>query len=221
MDLNDPAAVFDQALASSAKRVGTVQNARSSRAFHLPLQPQSRPRIHKHKRREIAAVDETLKTVLRRLVSGLAEWPLFLHGPPGTGKTCAALALCDHLWEWQVRYETANDLASNYIQTFGTSQVFDWSKFGVYRDEADQLSSPSGKRGALLVVLDELATRERVTDTHYEVVQRVIDKREGLPLILISNVDIKGIAAVYDARIASRCEAGTVVELAGDDRRVN
>lgn len=157
--------------------------------------------------------------MLRELVAGRAPWPLFLHGPPGTGKTCAALALADHLREWECRYVTAADLTARVMATFGTRDAYDWTPFGRFRDAGVNPDAPSGKTGALLVVLDELGTRE-VKDTHYECVQRVIDLREGLPLILVSNHDADRIARVYDERIASRCQAGTVVELAGRDRRV-
>jgi DNA replication protein DnaC len=188
----------------------------------LPLQAKPRPVVLRSKPREIANVDPVLKDVLRNLVRGQAAWPLFLHGQPGTGKTCAALALLDHLWEWQGQFATATELTSRVMVTFGSREPFDWRPFGPYRDEGCHPSGmPKNNQGSLLVVLDELGTREKVTDTHYETVQRVIDLREGgLPLILISNLTIVGIGRVYDARIASRCEAGTVVELGGSDRRV-
>lgn len=179
------------------------------------------------KHRDLAGVDPVLRDVFRSLVAGRADWPLFLHGPPGTGKTCAALALCDYLWPWQQRYATAGDLTSRVMATFGTGERFDWRPFGPYSESRYQPGNrPNGEpwgttSGALLVVLDELGTREKVTDTHYETVQKLIDLREGLPLILIANPDIAGIGRLYDARIASRCEAGTVVELKGKDRRVS
>ncbi len=170
--------------------------------------------------REIALVDDGLKTWFRKLVRGEAKWPLFLHGTPGTGKTCACLALLDYLWPWQQSYTTATELTSNVMASYGTKQEFDWRQFGRYVEgEGSNPNSPAEKRGAALTILDELGIREKITDTHYESVQRVIDMRRGLPLILVSNLSIAGIGRIYDARIASRCEAGTVVELRGRDRR--
>jgi DNA replication protein DnaC len=192
------------------------------RASVLRLNPRPRPSLLPNKAREIALVDDALKSVFRDLVSGKRDWPLFLYGPPGTGKTCAALALCDYLWDWQLRYRTASELASEVMATFGTGERFNWRPFARFKDDGKfSPDSPAGKSGAALVVLDELGARERVTDTHYESVQRLIDLRESEPLILVSNLNIAAIGKVYDARIASRCEAGTVVELAGKDRRVS
>lgn len=165
-------------------------------------------------------MDEGLRRVLRSLVSGQAKWPLFLHGAPGVGKTCASLALLDHLFPWQQQFVTASELTSMMLATFGSREPFDWRPFGRYReDDGGNPASPSGKSGAALVVLDELGVRRNVPDTHYECVQRVIDMRRGLPLILVSNLTIAEIGELYDSRIASRCEAGTVVRLAGRDRR--
>lgn len=214
----DPAALFDQALASSSTRVATASSPSSFAVLRL----QPKPRLVKvpTERREIALVDAGLKNVFRSLVSGKSRWPLFLHGRPGTGKTCAALALLDHLFPWQQVYFTAAELTSAVMATFGTKEPFDWTRFGRYRaDVGSRDDSPDGKRGAALVVIDELGIRSNVSDTHYECVQRVLDLRVGLPLIVVSNHDIAGIGRIYDARIASRCESGTVVELAGRDRR--
>lgn len=174
-----------------------------------------------NKPREIAAVDKSLLAVFRSLVGGKSRWPLFLHGPPGGGKSCACLALLDYLFDFQQAYITATELTSQVMASYDRKkEPFDWRQFGAYRDDGtNPPHSPAGKSGAILVALDELGTRDKITDTHYESVQRLIDARECQPLILISNLPIGGIGRVYDARIASRCEAGTVVELLGKDRR--
>lgn len=71
-----------------------------------------------------------------------------------------------------------------------------------------------------LVVLDEIGGRERVSDHHYETVKRILDDREGRPLICLSNLDAARLAAIYDDRIVSRLMAGTTVILSGRDRRL-
>ncbi len=218
--LDEPGAVFDMLLASSASRVATGASLQLSRAKAMPLQREPRLKFLPKKHREIAAVVETVKRTFRELVTGSREWPLFLWGAPGTGKTCASLALCDYLRSEQQQFTTIADLVARVMDSWKTSDRFDWSDFGGYREV--KLEYGNAKRsGSWLVVLDELGTRANVTDTHYECVQRVLDMREGWPLILISNKDIRGIGELYDARIASRCEAGTVVELKGKDRRVS
>lgn len=215
----DNAVLFDQIVASSLTRIGTARNRSSFAA--LKLQPRPYPTFLRNKPREIGAVDESLKQVLRQLVSGKLKWPFFLHGLPGGGKTCAAIALLDHLHPAQQQYVTAAEITSMVMATFGKRDEFDWRKFGPYRDDGQHpTGNPENPRGAALVVLDELGVRESIKDTHYDCVQRILDDRECQPLILVSNLDIAGIGRIYDARIASRCEAGTVVNLVGKDRRI-
>jgi len=218
----DPAVVFDQLLELSRHRVSLLGSGSSSRVrIHLRREPQAK--YLPEKRREIATVDETVKNVFRELLRGEREWPLFIHGIPGTGKTCAALALSDYLHPEEVQYTTASDLASRYMDSWKAEKKFDWSAFGAYREIPNELAprSPAKRIGSMLVILDELGTRMNVSDTHYECVQKVLDMREGWPLIVISNKAVSGIAALYDARIASRCASGTVVELKGKDRRLS
>lgn len=73
--------------------------------------------------------------------------------------------------------------------------------------------------GRNLIVLDELGCRGLVSDHHYEAVKRLLDERHGKPLIVIANTDLAGIERLYDDRVASRLSAGTVVSVAGKDRR--
>src|SRR5437868_6300640 len=40
-------------------------------------------------------IDKDLRATINRLINGNEPWPLFLHGPAGTGKTAAALCLMD------------------------------------------------------------------------------------------------------------------------------
>lgn len=215
----EPPDIFDQILASSLSRAASIASRPSSAA--LTLQPKPYRAKALNEQREIALVEEPLKIVFRALVRGQERWPLFLHGKAGTGKTCAALALLDHLWPWQQAYATTVDLTSAVMASYDKNRPdFDWQQFGPYRILNDSREdTPSDKRGAALMVLDELGMRDKVTDTHYECVKRVLDMRRGQPLILVSNHGLKEIETLYDGRIASRCAAGTVVELRGRDRR--
>jgi DNA replication protein DnaC len=164
--------------------------------------------------RDIAAIDQGLRRIIRGLVAGEHHWPLFLHGSAGRGKTCAALCLLDYAGG---EYWTAATLCAALIEA-GKGQRT-WSHDGrggnvwpadIWRRIAQ----------APLVVLDEIGARERVSDHHYETVQRVLDDRSGKPLVAISNLDAKGIEAIYDYRIVSRLSAGTVLFLDGKDRRL-
>ena len=74
---------------------------------------------------------------------------------------------------------------------------------------------------AQLFVLDEIGARDRVSDFHYETVQRVLDDRMNKPTVCISNLPLAKVADLYDDRIASRLGAGLVRVLEGKDRRIN
>lgn len=158
-------------------------------------------------------IDHGLRTTIRRLVCGELPWPLVLIGPAGTGKTCAALCLVDHA---HGRYWTAGDLCGLLIRA--QDGRYEWSNGG-YGGKWHPEDVWGWIATAPLVALDEIGTRA-VSDFAYETVKRVIDEREGKPLVVISNADLAALGRLYDDRIVSRLAAGTVVELAGDDRRL-
>lgn len=200
-------------LAASAPQPGstTTQSDLSSRVRILKVHPtpllteDNKLRYSPSKARTLAQVDRVLLDAFRRVAGGKAPWPLFVTGQPGRGKTCAALALLDHTSSGI--YMTVNELVGRRMASFkpGAAEM-PWAAL-------------FGTQQRALVVLDELGTRQTVSDTHYECVQQVLDMREGFPLVLISNLSLSEIEQRYDDRIASRCAAGTQVELKGRDRR--
>ncbi len=210
-----PGEIWD-ALAASLRQPGnTAAEARRLRPMRLRLRPEPTVGHLPHKARTIAEIDPALRQTLRRLVTGEARWPLFLHGEVGTGKTCAALALLDHAdcfsggQPGEGEYLTASELAERVIEA--QQGRLTQSVQAMWRRLAN----------APLVVLDELGARERVSDHHYECIRRLLDLRDGLPLIGVSNLDLEMLAQRYDDRIASRLAAGTVCYLDGEDRRLS
>lgn len=148
------------------------------------------------------------------MVSGKNPWPLFLYGPVGTGKTCAALCLLD--WAGG-EYWTVAGLCAMLIQC--QQGRLEWSHEGrggtIWPERFWRMV-----RQAPLVVLDELGCRGNVSDAHYEAVKTVVDERAGLPLVVLSNLSLEGVEKGYDDRIASRLALGTVIHLQGMDRRL-
>jgi DNA replication protein DnaC len=149
------------------------------------------------------------------LVSGKLAWPLFLHGPAGTGKTCAALCLLDcagGLYFTEATLCDDLDRARN-----GRLEWHHEGRGGTKWPEhfwADVARAP-------LVVLDEIALRNQVSDARYEATKRLIDERFGKPLVIISNCPLGGLAKLYDDRIVSRLGAGTMVNLKDEkDQRI-
>jgi len=172
---------------------------------HRQAVPLVRPRVRLLPRipRRLDLVDPELLAILRRLVEGHERWPLFLHGPPGTGKTCAALALCDI--SETAAYTTPEELCNRVMDaSTANSELWEWV----------------GSKH--LAILDELGSRARVTDLPYMAVKDFADAREraGNPAtIFISNLQPTGILKLYDDRVASRLLSGTIHHLIASDRR--
>lgn len=135
-----------------------------------------------------------------------------MTGPPGTGKTCAALRMLDHS---AGLYWTSAAFASEAVQAMRGELLWPWC--GDRR--VGEAFFWRAVAGATLVVLDDLATRRAVTDADYDRTKRLLDLREGRPLVVISNVALGQITQLYDDRIASRLTGGTVLTLSGRDRR--
>lgn len=151
------------------------------------------------------------RTTFNDLVMGKVPWPLYLHGLAGRGKTCAGLCLidrtCGEWWDLPALCDTLNQ-----------------AQYQSYFNDAGYREYPStiwtNWRDARVGFLDEVGTRSKVTDTHYDVLRRALDAREGKPAVYMSNLALAEIASVYDDRIASRLASGTVLELTGEDRRL-
>ena len=152
----------------------------------MPLLPRDREKI-----------EPGLLALMLALAHGRERWPLFLYGPTGRGKTCAAVWLCDRV-PYSV-YTTADRAAQWLLRR-------DDSIWQTYRE-------------APLLVIDELGLRSCDSDLEYVAVKRLADCREHLPAIWISNHDPRRIAEIYDERIYSRICSGTWYCLEGEDRR--
>lgn len=190
--------------------VNRTSTPTSAKCLGLKLH-QARVVYHEAKLRRPDLIDPDLKRTIRALCAGELPWPLFLWGPPGTGKTCAALLLLDHA---SGMYWTPDELAEDMILA-SKGQVHYESGRGV---TPKALWREIGQRP--LVVVDELGVRSKVGEWQYQCLKRLLDAREGKPLVGISNLNLKEIVQVYDDRIASRLAAGTVFHLAGKDRRL-
>lgn len=207
--------LFDQ-LVASAQAMKSSQPSEPKRfgLAALRLQAEPKPVFLPRVPRSLAGIDPGLRATIRSLIVGEQPWPLFLNGPAGCGKTCAALCMLDYATG---EYFTAAGLCATLIQA--QQGQLSWSHEG---RNGPLWPAMVWKRvaTAMLVVFDEIGARERVSDYHYETVQQLLDERGGLPLVCISNLDEQGIARIYDDRILSRLASGTVVRLDAKDRRI-
>ncbi len=154
--------------------------------------------------RTLHSVEPSLLETLNGLALGALPWPLLLFGPSGTGKTSAALALCD------------------IVETAAYWNIEDLAGFVLNRDAAEVDGEFNRLRDKDLIVVDELGCRQKVGDLHYTVMKRLADLREqhaGRAAIWITNLQPKQLLDLYDERIYSRITCGTLLELAGADRR--
>lgn len=179
-------------------RVGSELNA-------WPFTPPTR-------RRGWAETTPAIAEAIRGVCCGESPWPLVLSGECGSGKTLGALALCDRVFD--SIFTALPDLCRLLRQAaegrFRSSSGYEVSDVEIWR---------SWER-ANLAVLDEVGTRESVTDFQYETAKKAIDSRldHERPLIVISNLGLDDLARVYDDRIASRLAEGTVAVAHGDRR---
>ena len=66
--------------------------------YKLTLSPTPLPnRVRQAKVRDVTGVPPGLWPCIQGLCEGKAHWPLFLYGPVGTGKSCAAMCLSDRV----------------------------------------------------------------------------------------------------------------------------
>ena len=167
-----------------------------------------------HHARLAQQVDPAIRRELRAVWEGRSPWPVFLHGPAGTGKTSIGLVALDAT---RGIYLTAAQLCEQMRRAM-LGELVDYGTHGESRITQDDLWRPWAD--ADLAVLDELGARERVSDFGYDTIKRALDERDGRPLIAISNIGPREIRAIYDDRIVSRLCRGTVIDVVGPDRRL-
>ncbi len=165
--------------------------------------------------REVAPA---VRKALRAAVDGLAPWPLTLWGPPGTGKTCAALSLLDWVAPWQDRDARGEPVIG---LCYWTAHAYHRLVCDVQMGRAD--GSPADLRRATdraaLIVLDECDRAVDATDSRVETILDLVDRREGRPLVILSNGGLDALGRIYGRRLPSRLTLGTIVQTEGPDRR--
>ena len=161
------------------------------------------------KRHVLTLIEARVRAVLRACIFGDSPWPLLFYGEPGSGKTCAALCMHDYAGGL---FTTVEDFCE-FMRLALCGNAF-WC--AGYPKTVNEIWSEWA--GANLCTLDELATRDKVSDHQYSTLKRAIDLRENKPLIVISNHNLEAISRIYDARIASRLCCGTLIPMDGDRR---
>lgn len=165
------------------------------------------PKISRSRDEIIPHARNTIKAV----IDGKRPWPITFIGGAGSGKTCAALCILDAYGSG--KYHTVPE----WCQRVADAMCGRLQHSSGYLCSTKELWESVDRANCF--VLDELGARERVTDHHYEAVKGIIDRREGTPLVLASNLTLAELTAVYDDRIGSRLSAGTIIKMSGDRRK--
>jgi hypothetical protein len=180
--------------------------------------------LHKHPgtRKHMAQIPRLREQIhpdlcgaIRDCTDGVSGWPLFVYGPAGVGKTCASLYLGDRVMG-SVNHIDFSSMCQEMADV-KCERLF-WH--GTHADSKVNAEMYWDRWAAwTLCVIDEVGVRDRITDHQYETLKTAIDKRCGSPLVIISNLNLGGLASLFDDRITSRISAGTVVRVNGTDRR--
>lgn len=220
----DQPVIWDQVVSESTSRLSSA-TAKDVRLSKLAISKTSLPRHQLTVSREPGMIHQAIRLQLRKASTDGVKWPLVVCGKPGTGKTCAGLCAADHVpgaewWAWGEFWRFVLDVnmgkrANDYKQGrrteegwFEPSVRVRWTTAGLWKWFA----------GLPLVVFDDIGVAD-ANSTQRETLTTALDRREGKPMILTSNLDIPGLGAGFDARVMDRLSAGTVVELFGKDAK--
>ena len=145
-------------------------------------------------------------------------WPLYIWGPTGTGKSCAA-AVAYRQWKPSATWMSLSEMC-DLLKAFGVSPI-QTIQSGGQAVEITLAKFWTRLRDQGLVVIDEIGTRE-ATAHRYDAFRDLLEIRKGKPLIVTGNISPDGgLAGLYDDRIESRIAAGVLLEVKGQDRRLS
>ena len=182
---------------TTIKAAGSAEPVSRCRKLYRRADDEDR-RCRPNIRRSMSLVRPDLQQTFLHLGTGKLPWPLYLHGPVGSGKTRAALAFLD-----------------------GVARVGYWRRNRVMEGIMERSAPWQGWFSGLhLAVLDEIGSSLRVGDLEYNAVVGFAEWRDDQPAIFISNHEPDKILDLYDRRIYSRLTCGTRFPLVDVDRRM-
>lgn len=144
------------------------------------------------------------------------QWPIYLFGAVGRGKSFAAAYVFSH-WTGDALMLRYCDLINSSIRAEKEGTVSRIASDGSVVD-----FSPGQwwrwLRDVSLLVVDEIGTGMS-HEWREEMLWKLLEERKGRPLLLTSNLTLKGVLEQFGDRIQSRLLEGSLIELAGRDRR--
>lgn len=162
---------------------------------------------------------------LRKSISksiGKSGWPLYLHGPPGHGKTCFAALIYASVGGygetgsmWYGCRKVLGQLAVSRVNS--DSFVEEFCRDGSFQ-QVDYWTAWNRIRSIGLAVFDDLGATP-LTEVQSGIMCEILDARVGLSTIITGNLDKAAMSKVADARLVSRIFAGTSVLFKTGDQR--
>lgn len=183
--------------------------------------------------RSDAEIDPNLRSVLEDLACGRKPWPLYLWGPPGTGKTCAVLVMLDRYGPCRPACNVEpviRDWSAGFIRVADLSVLIDADKGKYHWSREGQAGDVTRENlirvidNAPLVVLDEIGVTSGGLAKPYNLntLRDFLDRRcsdPPVPLIVTGNLPPSELAQLWDDRIADRLLRGTRYRCDGPSKR--
>lgn len=218
----NPADTWDQVVSQSIKQLSTkTPVVVPLKKLEVTAKAQQRHCLTRS--REVGQIDLEIRKTIRAAAAGELKWPLSILGKPGTGKTCAGLCVADHVadsewWTWDDLWRFVGDV--NFGRAVTRHERIDFQGLRqAWTTEWTPKKFWDYFHGLPLAVIDDIGLRASANDTQYEAIKMALDRRENLPLIVTSNLDIPGLGMIFDLRVMDRLSCGTVISLQGESRR--
>lgn len=152
-----------------------------------------------------------------RIHASKGEWPLYLKGEVGRGKSYTAAAVYRR-WTGTAVWMNFFDFCDRAMRLAKDGEL------SMYvNGTAVEYTRENWWRGIVsvgLVVIDEIGSGKS-HEWRNEALWNLLEKRKGRPLILTGNIDLDGLGEKFDERIQSRIAAGAPVTFQGRDMRLD
>lgn len=177
---------------------------------------------------ELDLIEPELRKELRNILMGrLNQYPVYIHGDVGVGKSYAAALVFAH-WEgpacWYDTNEWMQDVltarSSRHKTVSQRYQGGDRQYFGYSFERTEKQLWRMMMDPNRLWVFDDICVEEPGR-TKREIMHRISDCRQGKPTVYTSNKTIGELAELYDDRVASRVACGRELPCIGKDRRAD
>lgn len=163
-------------------------------------------------------VPEASRVAIEKAISE-SRWPIFLTGPVGTGKSCAAACVYRNWKRWALWHRTG-EIVGDVLKCRSNDKGFVVRHRGETSYEEWELGIMSKIAEASLLVFDDVGLRSP-TPAAYEVFYTMVESRIDKPTIYTTNLNSDELTKVFDERITSRLLRGARIRMSGDDRRIS